>query len=75
MPKTIEGQIECPFYLAEGKSFISCEGILNGTKSIHRFESDKDKVGYENNVCCINGGKACPHYKIINSLYERGVRA
>ena len=31
MSKSIEGAIECPFYLEEGKSFIKCEGVLNGT--------------------------------------------
>lgn len=74
MPKAIEGQIECPFYISEGKRFISCEGLLKGTESIHRFQDDKDKIGYENNVCCFKGGKNCPHFKIIDSLYETGVR-
>ena len=43
MSKSIEGTIECPFYLEEGKGFIKCEGILNGTVSTHSFNTDKEK--------------------------------
>ena len=39
MSKSIEGAIECPFYLEEGKNFIKCEGILNGTVCAHNFTS------------------------------------
>ena len=44
MSKSIEGAIECPFYLEEGKSFIKCEGILNGTICTHSFNNDKEKL-------------------------------
>ena len=47
MSKSIEGAIECPFYLEEGKSFIKCEGVLNGTICTHSFNNDKDKHNYE----------------------------
>ena len=44
MSKSIEGSIECPFYLEEGKSFIKCEGVLNGTICTHSFNNDKEKL-------------------------------
>ena len=74
MPKSIEALIECPFYIKEGESFITCEGVFNGTKCTHRFANDKDKQGYEKNVCSVNCGKSCVHHKNISSLYERGLR-
>ena len=48
MSKSIEGAIECPFYLEEGKSFIKCEGILNGTICTHSFNNDKEKHRHHN---------------------------
>ena len=43
MSKSIEGAIECPFYLEEGKNFIKCEGILNGTVCSHNFTDNNKK--------------------------------
>ncbi len=74
MSKSIEGMIECPFYVCEGHCFVTCEGILNGTTITHNFLTDKDKEGYELNVCSRNSGKTCPHHKNINNLYEKGLR-
>lgn len=75
MSKTIEGAIECPFYLEEGKAFIKCEGILNGTVCIHSFTDNNQKSAYENQICSVFGGKRCPHYRALATLYDKGVRA
>lgn len=75
MSKMIEGMVECPFYIKEGKGFIDCEGIIEKTISTHRFKSDMDKKNYEYQVCCVNGGKKCPHFRNVSVLYERGERA
>ncbi len=74
MSKMIEGRIECPFYLKEGERFISCEGVLDNTSSTHRFKSNEEKRKYEFTVCCVNGGKKCPHHRTVSVLYERGLR-
>lgn len=74
MSKLIERRIECPFYLNEGNRFITCEGILKGTKTTHRFRTNDVKVIYENEVCCCNGGKRCQHFRNVSILYERGLR-
>lgn len=75
MSKMIEGMIECPFYIKEGERFIGCEGVLEKTISIHSFKSENEKKNYEFQVCCVNGGKKCPHFKNVFALYERGERA
>ena len=74
MSKAIEAIIECPFYVKEGYAFITCEGLLNGTRCTHNFRSPKEKSIYENSFCAVSGGKLCPHYKNVNSLYERNLR-
>ena len=74
MTKKIEGSIECPFYLKEGKGFISCEGLLNKSECTHTFSSDSDKTRYETKNCCVKGGRSCPHYRAVAMLYETGKR-
>ena len=75
MSKKIESNIECPFYLKEGDKFISCEGVLKGTRCVHKFPSNNEKKNYELNVCSVNCGKKCHHYRTVATLYERGVFA
>lgn len=74
MPKAIEAQIECPFYIKEGKGFITCEGIIKGTVDMHCFKSDNEKAMFEVNVCGSDCGRKCVHYKRVNDLYESGLR-
>ncbi len=74
MSKFIESMIQCPFYLKEGETFITCEGILTDTRTTHRFNSGCEKRDYENTVCCVNGGKKCQHFRNLSILYERGLR-
>jgi hypothetical protein len=74
MSKSIEGAIECPFYLEEGNSFIKCEGVLNGTVCTHNFSSNKEKASYETNICSAFGGRKCRHYRAVAVLYDKGVR-
>ena len=75
MSKVIEGIIECPFYIKEGSGFITCEGVLEKTSATHRFNSNDDKISFEQRCCCVNGGRNCIHYRNVSLLYERGVRS
>ncbi len=74
MSKTIEGIIECPFYIKEGESFITCEGLLENSTATHRFFSNNEKRCHEFEYCAVNGGKKCPHFRNVSLLYERGLR-
>lgn len=64
MSKTIEAQIECPFYLHEGNAYITCEGI-NTKKHKMPFGSDLEKERYEREVCSVNCGKKCWYHKMV----------
>jgi hypothetical protein len=74
MSKSIEGAIECPFYLEEGKGFIKCEGVLAGTVCTHSFPDDFKKEKFEVSVCSNFGGKKCAHHRAVALLYDTGVR-
>lgn len=73
MSKGIEGKIECPFYESFSQRTICCEGALrNNHKTTHLFKTYIDRVRYMDEYCCVNGGRKCPHYKLVASLYEVG---
>jgi hypothetical protein len=74
MSKSIEGAIECPFYLEEGKNFIKCEGILNGTVCSHNFTDNNKKREFETSVCSVFGGRHCAHHRAVAILYDKGLR-
>ncbi len=74
MSKLIEGRIECPFYINEGDGFITCEGVVNGTRCMHQFSNNKIKSSYETTMCCSSGGRKCHHYRNLSLLYERGLK-
>ena len=74
MPKAIEVLVECPFYKGEGRDYIACEGVINGTVDKHYFKNNMEKGMFENNVCGSECGKRCIHYKRVNELYEKGLR-
>ena len=74
MSKSIEGAIECPFYLEEGKSFIKCEGILSGTVCAHNFTDNNKKREFETTVCSVFGGRHCAHHRAVAILYDKGLR-
>ncbi len=74
MSKSIEATIECPFYVEEGTEFIKCEGLLPKTVCIHQFVNSKEKREYEKNVCSVNSGKKCKHYRNVHILYDLNER-
>ena len=80
MPKAIDVIVECPFYKGEGKDYIACEGVINGTVDKHFFKNIKEKGMFENNVCssdCTvfksteNTIKFCPIEQFIKQLRNR----
>ena len=74
MSKEIESRIQCPFYIGEGKTHITCEGLIHGCESVQKFESGKQKSDYEKFVCSVNRGRKCFHYRSVMLLYDKGIR-
>ena len=68
--KAIEGQIECPFYLKEGKGFIVCEGLIKNTTILSRFPDNDTKKDYQQEFCSCKGGRKCLLYRAISKRYE-----
>lgn len=74
MSKSVENKIECPFYIEETQNYILCEGIIANTTQKNIFSSNEEKLEYELNVCSINGGRKCLHYRNLHKQYDIGER-
>ena len=75
MSNNIEHSITCPFYLGMGKTTITCEGALKGNyQTVHHFKNQFDCAEHISQVCCVNNGKSCKHYRLVSTLYERELR-
>lgn len=69
----------CPYYLRESNKSITCEGLIEGTCTMHRFPSRLDKQAYQANHCeRFVYGQVCPAAAAIllknteygNSIHE-----
>ncbi len=57
----------CPFYHKETYNSIICEGVIENTSSISRFDSDKE--WYKKRYCrCFY--KSCRLYKALMKKYK-----
>ena len=71
MSRGVEGHIECPFYISFAQKKITCEGALPcNHRTTHSFKTYADCMKHIYTFCCVDGGKKCPHYKMVASLYE-----
>jgi hypothetical protein len=67
----IVAKVECPFFVTHNKTTITCEGALPlNHRTKHSFRNYADCMKHLCRVCCIDGGKKCPHHKMVASLYE-----
>ncbi len=53
---------ECPYYSAESRYGITCEGIIKGTKIINKFSTEQEKNEHIKEKCC--------HYPNVCSLAQ-----
>jgi hypothetical protein len=74
MSKSFEARIECPFYFEEEDNYIKCEGIINNSLCTHEFPNRETKKEYIANVCSVNCGKKCLHYRNLHTLYDLELR-
>lgn len=45
------GNICCPFFVAHGKQEIVCEGVIDKTQNMIRFNSEKEKRFHQETYC------------------------
>lgn len=73
MSNPLEAKVECPFYITNKTNAIYCENCIPGTQNRNVFKTIKDKTDYIKNICSVNRGKKCLHYRAMMILYERGI--
>ncbi len=73
MSNPVELLVECPFYITNKTNAIYCESCIPNTQSKFVFSTLKKKSDYIKNVCSVNHGKKCLHYRAMMILYERGM--
>ena len=73
MMNGFESKIECPFYKSHRVNSIFCESPIPNTESRFVFKSMKAATKHIENVCSVNQGKKCLHYRAMMILYERGM--
>jgi hypothetical protein len=73
MSNPLEAKVECPFYITNKSNRMFCESPIPGTESRFVFKTMKAKTDYIKNVCSVNQGKKCLHYRAMMILYERGM--
>ncbi len=69
----INSLIECPFFESQDKNYICCESFVKDTECKIIFKNADKKKRFLTNVCSVNQGKGCPHYRTMQILYERGM--
>ena len=70
---SIDAIIECPFFVFQEKNYITCESYIPNTTHKLYFRRLDDQRNHITKVCSCNQGKKCLHYRIMSTLYERGV--
>lgn len=73
MPNPAEAKVECPFYISNKANAIFCESCIPNTQNKFIFKTLKSKSTHIKNVCSVNHGKGCLHYRAMMILYERGM--
>ena len=69
--KTAEQLTKCPFYSRSQKLSITCEGIVKGTRTAIKFNSEKEKREFQKNNC-YKYYNNCEIKRILEQKYEKG---
>ena len=72
MSNPLEAKIECPFYITNTSKAIYCESCIADTENRFVFKTMGEKSSYIKDICSVNQGKKCLHYRAMMILYERG---
>lgn len=58
--------IKCPFYIADKKKAIRCQGFVSGVTTTHHFDSVENKEYHLECFCKKSVSKElCPHYVAV----------
>lgn len=71
MSRTIEANIECPFYVKIQGCKLVCEGLPNGSlRTSHVFADGKALSKWVKENCCQNFGRGCKHHRALMMKYQ-----
>lgn len=59
----------CPFFLSGDKQRITCEGLIDRSRCINRFDYGKDREQYRSKYCD-KRYEQCRIYRALNQKYE-----
>ena len=59
----------CPFFLSGDKQRITCEGLIDRSRCINRFDYSKDREQYRSKYCDKHY-EQCRIYRALNQKYE-----
>lgn len=59
----------CPFFLSGDKQRITCEGLIDRSRCINRFDYGRDCEQYRSKYCDRHY-EQCRIYKVLNKKYE-----
>lgn len=65
----ISKSAQCPFYTADVKQAVHCEGLFHGNTIHMVFQSEKKWKSYMKRFCC-GEYKDCLICKMLNTLWE-----
>lgn len=66
----------CPFYLKEAQKSITCEGLIEGTSNMTRFDTEEEKLQYQSANCeMYNYANCCKLAAALAKKYEEGHHA
>lgn len=60
----------CPYYIREYKRSITCEGLIDGEETLHRFRSVKEKCAHQRRCCFRYDYDRCPYAKALDDIYD-----
>ena len=67
--KTIDGRAKCPFFLADLRSGVRCEGLTDGETLILAFDGPEKKKRHEAFYCCdMYGHEVCPVFRALMAI-------
>lgn len=69
MNKTIDAQVMCPYYFGEDKAFVTCEGLIDGTRVKSQFRTTAEKREFMSRHCLECFGRGCAIADFLNRKY------
>ncbi len=59
----------CPYCVSHGSKSVTCDSLVTGSRTTHRFETTRRKQAWFDRVCCTEKyARCCPAAITLNAL-------